>query len=321
MSSTLPPFRLGTRKSALALTQSKYVQKLLAEAGAECTLVEVDSTGDKDKSTPLYHMETSGTPGFFTKELEQALLAGTIDLAVHSLKDLPTDQPAGLLVGSIPHREITDDSLIINDAKVAPGELLSLPQGAVVGTSSLRREAQLLAQRPDLKITPIRGNVPTRVRLAREGKVDAVVLAEAGLTRLGLAMDGVTRVVLPADTFVPAPGQGALGVEIRHDCPEVLLKALRQIHNARAARETRVERAVLKGLHGGCSLPLGVRCESQAQSNSLKIKAFLGLLAPLTKEGHHRWISFHDFDIRGEEDETLVGKIIAHFKEVIDVQP
>jgi len=308
------PVRIGTRKSQLAKTQSTYILGLLQAQGVTCELVEIDSSGDKDRTKPLYEMEQTGTPGFFTKELEQALLRREIDLAVHSLKDLPTLQPEGLVVLAIPKREVTEDCLLSKPDPASVSLPLGLKQGAKVGTSSLRREAQLLSVRPDLQIIPIRGNVPTRVRQVEEGKIDAVVLAQAGLNRLALRPAGLTALILGADTFVPAPGQGALAVEGRVDTPPEVRAALARFHDANAELETRVERIILRELEGGCSLPLGVRCWS---GKPMKLKAFLGLLKSEKGAKIHDWQGFRSFDISDDSAETLVAQAVAYFKEEV----
>lgn len=307
-------FRLGTRRSLLAKTQSSHVARLLEMNGLSCELVEIESSGDVDKSTPLYEMDTAGSPGFFTKELEAELLAGRIDLAVHSLKDLPTDQPKGLKVGAIPERALAGDCLVIRSS-AATRDKWSIGKGAKVGTSSLRREAQLRCERVDLGIVPVRGNVPTRLRLVSEGKLDAVVLARAGLQRLSLDLSEFVVEELPEGTFVPAPAQGALAVEIREDASVELIRALAAIHDTAAATETQVERAVLKGLHGGCSLPLGVRCWGRGKN--LELKAFLGALKAAAAGRPREWVGFHRFDISGEAPETLVDKTVRHFQSLI----
>jgi len=305
--------RIGTRKSLLAKTQSTLILRQLEAEGLTCQLVEIDSSGDKDRTKPLYEVDLDGSPGLFTKELEQALIRREIDLAVHSLKDLPTLQPPGLVVHAIPQRERTEDCLVIH-AGLAPTTLpLGLPQGARVGTSSLRREAQLLSVRPDLKISPIRGNVPTRVKMAQDGKLDAVVLAHAGIARLGLKPEGVRFETLSGDTFVPAPGQGALAVEGRDDLEAPVLAALAKIHVRDTAEETRVERAILRELEGGCSLPLGVRCWA---GKPMKLKAFLGVLKPRETGKSHDWQGFRSFDISDDSAETLVARTVAYFKEI-----
>lgn len=308
------PVRIGTRKSQLAKTQSTYILGLLQAQGVPCELVEIDSSGDKDRTKPLYEMEQVGSPGFFTKELEQALLRREIDLAVHSLKDLPTLQPEGLTVLAIPKREVTEDTLLAKADPASAHLPLGLASGARVGTSSLRREAQLLSVRPDLQIIPIRGNVPTRIRQVEEGKVDAVVLAQAGLNRLQLTPAGLSRRVLTEDTFVPAPGQGALAVEGRVDAPEDVRAALARIHAPEAELETRIERLILRELEGGCSLPLGVRCWA---GKPMKLKAFLGLLKSDKGAKIHVWQGFRSFDISGDSAETLVAQAVAYFKEEV----
>jgi hydroxymethylbilane synthase len=314
--------RIGTRKSALARVQSEQIKDALTKQGISCELVLVESSGDKDRKTPLYEIE-SETPGLFTKQLETALLNGEVDIAVHSLKDLPTDQPQGLYVACIPFRVATHDCLVISPKSGSSHMPLNLKEGAVVGTSSLRREAQLLSKRPDVKVVPIRGNVPTRVQLVRDSKVDAVILADAGLTRLGLDVSDLIRIDLSADEFVPAPGQGALAIEARDSLSATVKQALAVMHDTNAELETRIERRVLKELHGGCTLPLGVRCSiSTASPPVLKLRAFLGLSTMrdggMGGEGNVRsWLSFHHFDIQESEEDTLVKKTVIFFKEVM----
>lgn len=303
-------FKLGTRKSALAQIQSRFILKELEQIGVHCELVLLESVGDKNLHTPLYEIEQE-TPGLFTKHLEDALLNRSIDLAVHSLKDLPTTTPPHLRLSCIPKRAATHDCLIIHKDKFTPEALLHLPEGVTVGTSSLRREALLTSQRSDLKIVPIRGNVPTRLRLVSEGKMDAIVLAAAGLDRLGLHLENVRRFDLPESTFVSAPGQGALAVETRQDADPQLLEGLSKLHDPLTEKETTTERAVLKGLFGGCTLPLGVRCHYDG--NLLKCKGFLGVLRDKNSPSHD-WKGFHHFDISDANHQTLVSKMVEHFK-------
>ncbi len=305
-------YRIGTRKSALATTQSRQILDALAAQGIHCVLVEMASPGDADRKTPLYEIEAP-TPGLFTKHLEQALLANEIDIAVHSLKDLPTSQPAGLVVAAVSRRVDSDDTLLVRASRHDASRPLGLPEGAVVGTSSLRREAQLLAERPDLKIIPVRGNVPTRVNKARDGEVDAVVLAEAGIFRLGLELKGLVKVALPREGYVSAPGQGALAIETRVEIPAALRTALDRLNDPASEKETRIERKVLQGLHGGCTLPLGVRCEAAAGGVSLK--AFLGLAA-----AGRKWTSFHRFELTEKDEAVLVDKTVSHFKRIMEGQ-
>jgi hydroxymethylbilane synthase len=307
-------FRIGTRKSALAKVQSEGIRRRLEGLGLSCEIVEIMSRGDEDRTTPLYQLDP-GSPGLFTKQLESKLLEGVIDLAVHSLKDLPTVQPAGLEVGGIPERADAGDCLVIAPARFDASAPLGLARGARVGTSSLRREAQLLAERSDLQIVPLRGNVPTRVAAAAGGKVDAVVLAEAGLHRLGLDLSAVRKVPLGEERFVGAPGQGALALEVRSDCPDELRRALASLHDETAARETRIERRILRALEGGCTLPLGVRC--RVRSEGLSLRAFLGV----TGVNGPRWNGFHHFDFSHAGEDTLVDETVRHFQTILHAKP
>jgi hydroxymethylbilane synthase len=257
--------RIGTRGSQLALTQTGMVADAIAAAtpSVTCELVRITTTGDVRRTESLPDI---GGKGLFTQELETALLAGEIDLAVHSLKDLPVELPAGLCLGAVPERAPAADALI--SASGAP--LADLPAGAVVGTSSPRRAAQLLHARPDLSIAPIRGNLDTRLRKLSDGNYDAIVLAMAGLVRLGMA-DRVTQ-VLPWDVMLPAPGQGALGLESRADDARVA-DLLAPIHHASTARCVAAERGVLEALGGGCSLPFGAIAEQAG--DGLRLRAIL----------------------------------------------
>lgn len=306
-------FRLGTRKSKLAVTQSESIRAALALHSVDVELVYIESEGDQNRSQPLYEIETA-TPGLFTKHLEQALLDKRIDLAVHSLKDLPTQQPAPLFVAATPLRENTQDILLVRPDAFDPTRDLSLKAQARVGTSSLRREAQLLFKRNDLRIEPIRGNVPTRVDRVREGRIDAVVLAAAGLSRLALDLTGVHAVPLTDREFVPAPAQGALGIEARQDGPPALLAALNKLHHAPTGRAVTLERRILRELEGGCTLPFGVLAETEG-AMGLKVRAFLGLEGGKKDEKVRNWLGFRYFDISGEDDETLVAQTVKHFRD------
>jgi hydroxymethylbilane synthase len=242
--------RIGTRGSALALWQANHVRELLQDAWPGLTVeIEVITThGDKTLDTPLPQI---GGKGVFTEELEAALRAGSIDLAVHSLKDLPTDPSPGLTVGAVPAREDPRDALVSRDGHT----LARLPAGAAVGTSSVRRSAQLLLVRPDLRLVDLRGNVDTRIRKvqAPSGPYDAIVLARAGLIRLG--RDEVISEILPIETLLPAPGQGALGIQCRDDASS--LRLLAPLTHTETAMAVTAERAFLAGLGGGCATPVG----------------------------------------------------------------
>jgi hydroxymethylbilane synthase len=249
---------IGSRGSQLALWQAHWVQTRLEAMGEQCQIEIIRTTGDKITDVALSEV---GSKGLFTKEIEEALLAGVIDLAVHSLKDMPTDLPAGLTLAAIPEREDPRDALI--------GRTLEdLAPGARVGTGSLRRTAQLRARRPDLQIEDIRGNVDTRLRKLDEGRYDAIVLASAGLRRLGLE-NRITEVFNPS-VMCPAVGQGALAVETRDDGGEAFRIAKRLEHAASRIAVT-AERAVLAALGGGCQAPIG--CHAYLDGETLIVVA------------------------------------------------
>jgi hydroxymethylbilane synthase len=235
---------IGSRGSQLALWQAHWIQARLEKLGEECRIEIIRTTGDNIAEVALSQV---GTKGLFTKEIEEALLAGSIDVAVHSLKDMPTAIPAGLTLAAIPEREDPRDALI--------GRALEdLAKGARVGTGSLRRAAQLRARRPDLQIEDIRGNVDTRLRKLDEGRYDAIVLASAGLRRLGWE-NRITELFNPT-VICPAVGQGALAVETRDDSG-VAFKIAKRLEHAETRAAVTSERAVLASLGGGCQAPIG----------------------------------------------------------------
>jgi hydroxymethylbilane synthase len=243
--------KIGTRGSQLARWQAEWVQGRLSEHGVKAELVVIKTRGDAEVDRPLHEIEGKG---FFTKEIEDALLEQRIDVAVHSLKDLPTALPPGLALAAIPARHDPREALVNGTS------LQALAKGTRVGTSSLRRVAQIRFLRPDLEVVPLRGNVPTRVRKVegREG-LDAALLAIAGLERLGLGAKGV--LVDPLDVM-PAPGQGALGIEIRED-DEATRKALQRLHDPESATAVTAERALLSALGGGCQAPVAAWVEAE----------------------------------------------------------
>ncbi len=305
-------YRLGTRRSALALTQSRLIQTSLKTYGVDCELVEIESTGDHQTAHPLYQMEDT-TPGVFTKQLEDALLEERIDLAVHSLKDLPTRLPPGLKVAAVPKRESTRDVLVFSKAHADSQAPMGLKKGTLIGTSSLRREAQLWFHDPHLKFHPIRGNVPTRIDKVRRGEYGGTILAEAGLNRLGIKQSDLVFVPLEIEKFVPAPGQGALAIETRQELSGPLKDALEKLNDPKAAQETTVERRVLQGLDGGCTLPLGVSCRFDHTTKLLKVIAFLGLEKPGATAGD-RWAGAEYFDNSDADEQNLVARAVAYFK-------
>lgn len=249
------PFRLGTRASALAQWQAQWVATRLRELGHTVDLVLITTRGDttQDQTTELGEgapISGLGTVGVFTKELQRALLENRIDLAVHSLKDLPTDPVEGLTLAAVPERESPFDVLVSRQGL----KLHELPRQAVIGTGSLRRRAQLLHHRPDLRMADIRGNVDSRLRKLHEGQFDAIILAEAGLNRLGFS-DQITQ-VLPADVLLPAVGQGALGVETRAEDAS-LIAILQELNSSATRAAVLAERSLLFHLAGGCLAPIG----------------------------------------------------------------
>jgi len=234
---------IASRGSQLALWQARWVQAQLTAAGYECRIEIIKTTGDKITDVPLAKV---GTKGLFTKEIEEALLDGRADLAVHSLKDLPTELPAGLVLAAVPEREDPRDAVIGKP-------LAELPQGARVGTSSLRRSAQLRKLRPDLVIESVRGNLDTRLRKLDEGQYDAILLAAAGLKRLGWG-DRIAE-ILPADVMCSAVGQGALAIETRGSGAG--FDACSALDHAASHAAVMAERGVLGSLGGGCQVPIG----------------------------------------------------------------
>ncbi len=259
------PLRIGTRGSDLALWQSKRVAALLRErCRVETELVVVRTSGDIDRSRALHDLPGSG---FFTKELQAALAAGTVDLVVHSLKDLPIEEPPGLAVGAVLLRQDPRELLLARPEALGSGGL-GLAPGVVVGSSSLRRAGQALALQPDVVIKPLRGNVPTRVQRLREGAFGAILLAATGVDRLGLGLDGLSATRFEVERFLPAPGQGALAVEVRAGDARIA-EPVAVLHEAEVGEATACERAVLKGLGGGCHLPLGAFARRRGETIAL----------------------------------------------------
>ena len=262
------PLRIGTRGSPLALWQANYVAGRLRPLAAPrpVELVLIETSGDVVRDLPLSQI---GGDGVFTKEIQRALLAGTVDVAVHSLKDLPTTYVEGLTLGAVPPRGPAGDVFVSR----RHAGFDALPPGAVVATSSLRRRAQALHRRPDLKLTTIRGNVETRLRKLDEQGLDAIILAQAGLERLGLAAH-ITEILDPS-WMLPAVGQGALGLECRaEDVPAVALMG--PLNDGPTRQAVLAERALLRGLGGGCLVPIGAR--GVAEADRLKLQA--AVLAP-----------------------------------------
>ncbi|TSJ44185.1 hydroxymethylbilane synthase [Mucilaginibacter corticis] len=250
---------IGTRGSELALWQANFVKDSLAKVNINVELKIIKTQGDRILNLSFDKLEGKG---FFTKELEEELLAGTIDIAVHSHKDLPTENPPGLIIAAVSEREDPSELLLILKDCVDVKQKLSVKYGATVGTSSNRRKAQLLAYRPDLEIEDLRGNVPTRINKLREEKYDAIMLAKAGVSRLGIDLSEFHVEELTPNEIVPAPAQGVLAIQIRESDTE-LFEALQVLHHPDVAEELAVERTVLKLFGGGCHLPLGCYCRKE----------------------------------------------------------
>lgn len=248
---------IGTRGSALARTQTEWVAAQLRKFGHAIEIQIISTRGDREQDRPVPEL---GGKGLFTAELEEALRDGSIHVAVHSLKDLPVEDPEGLCLGAIPVREDWHDVLVTRDELT----LDQLPEGARVGTASLRRRALLAAERPDLELVPIRGNVDTRMNKALSGELDGVVLAAAGLRRLGHAK--YATVPLP---ILPAPGQGALGIQAAKSAGPVL-HTLGLMHDRDTATAVIAERSLLLQLEGGCSTPVGAHAEVEGSECTLR---------------------------------------------------
>jgi hydroxymethylbilane synthase len=278
--------RLGTRGSALALAQARLVADAL---GDEVELVPIRTSGDEGRREPLPAPDQGGDKARFVKEIEEALLAGGIDLAVHSAKDVPSELPDGLALVGVPKRGDPRDAICGASA------LSELPPGAALGTSSLRRRSQLLALRPDLEVRELRGNVDSRLRRLAEGDYTALVLAQAGLDRLGRADEGT-----PLAELVPAPGQGCLALEAREGDREVAAAAATVTDRTALACLT-AERALVAGLEASCRTPVGAHAE--LENGALRLTAFAGL-----PDGS-RWI--RDSHDGGPEDPAALGQAVA----------
>jgi hydroxymethylbilane synthase len=281
--------RLGTRKSKLALWQANFVKEKLEALGCEVEIVPIATTGDKILDAPLAKI---GGKGLFVKEIENALLAGEIDLAVHSLKDVPITIPEGLTLSAITEREEPYDVLISSNGK----KLEELPSGAVVGTSSLRRQVQIKRRRRDLKVEILRGNVDTRLRKLKEGLYDAIVLAYAGVKRMGLSGE-ISQVL---EDFIPAVGQGSLAIETRAEDGRVI-NFVKVLNHEESLLRAVCERAFLRELQGGCQVPIGAY--AWIEGDRIKIKGFISDL-----EGERFLEGYEEGSLQEAEE---VGKRLA----------
>jgi len=281
--------RLGTRKSKLALWQANFVKEKLEALGCKVELVPITTTGDKILDAPLAKI---GGKGLFVKEIENALLAGEIDLAVHSLKDVPMIIPEGLTLSAITEREEPYDVLISRNGK----KLEELPSGAVVGTSSLRRQVQIKRRRGDLRVEILRGNVDTRLRKLKEGLYDAIVLAYAGVKRMGFSGE-ISQVL---EDFIPAVGQGSLAIETRAE-DERVINFVKVLNHEESWLRAVCERAFLRELQGGCQVPIGAY--AWIEGDHIKIKGFISDL-----EGERFLEGYEEGSLQEAEE---VGKRLA----------
>jgi hydroxymethylbilane synthase len=243
--------RIGTRGSDLALWQARHVSELIGRDITEIIIIK--TKGDKIQNISFDKMEGKA---FFTKEIEDALLNNEIDIAVHSMKDLPTDDVAGLKIAATIKREDPSDILLIRENSFKEDNFLKLREGAVVGTSSLRRVAQIKKAMKSLDISPLRGNVPTRIKRLKEGKFDAIIIARAGINRLNIDLSGLKSLILPYSFFLPSPSQGALAVQTR-DNDDKHIEIASKLNHAETETAVNAERSFLKYFGGGCHIPLG----------------------------------------------------------------
>ena len=248
---------IGSRGSDLALWQANHVKAQLENIGCTVEIKIIVTQGDAIQHLSFDKLEGKG---FFTKEIEKELLEGNIDLAVHSHKDLETNPPAGLMIACVSEREDPADLLLVSKGSVDTSKEWNLKENAIVGTSSARRKSQVMRFRPDVEIKDLRGNVPTRIQKLRDGGYDAILLAKAGVDRLKIDLSEFEVVVMNPKSFVPAPAQGVLGLQIREG-DTALFDVLQKLNHTEVQRRIGVERKVLNLMEGGCQLPLGVYCD------------------------------------------------------------
>lgn len=293
---------IGSRGSDLALWQANYIKDLLEKEGHEVRIQIIKTQGDIIQHLSFEKMEGKG---FFTKELETALRENQVDLAVHSFKDLETNQPEDLTISAILNRANPADILLIRKDFADASETWNLKKGSKVGTSSARRKMQIKLNRPDVEIDDIRGNVPTRVQKLRDGMFDAIVLAKAGLDRLNLDISDLVAYEFNPREFIPAPAQGALACQIRANDTK-LAEILKAIHNTKVADMVSIERKVLNLFEGGCQLPLGAFCEET--DNGIELRA---IMAPTHDEEPSRVF------LTAQTTEGLAEKAVAELKKKV----
>ncbi|WP_404310007.1 hydroxymethylbilane synthase [Neorhodopirellula lusitana] len=299
------PLRIATRESPLAMWQAHYVAAKLLACGVETTLVPLVSGGDTD----MRPIDGTRQVGLFTKRIQQALVDDEADIAVHSLKDLPTAADERFVLAAVAERETVTDSFVTLDGK----SLSDLAEGAKVGTGSTRRVAQLKSLRPDLEILPIRGNVQTRLSKLASGEFAAIVLAEAGLLRL--EMDDVKRVSFSLDEMLPAPGQGALGIEVRANEP-VVLEAVSKLDDLATRLSVTTERTILAALHGGCLAPIAAYSQATMSNDQVELTLKARVMSV---DGHQRLEETASASLANDSDVTgMVEKAADLGRQVAD---
>jgi hydroxymethylbilane synthase len=286
---------IGSRGSDLALYQANFIKDILTnQHGCEVEIKIIITSGDKINHLSFDKMEGKG---FFTKELEDELLKGSIDLAVHSLKDLMTTQPPGLKLGAVGFRVDRRELLLIKKDAYSQDGLIPVKDGKIIGTSSPRRKSQIAFTNPSLEIKDLRGNVPTRINKIRDGQYDAIIIATAGVERLELDISDLVAVKLESDKFLPAPAQGILGLQIRENDQRVE-NIVKNLNNEKDATESALERGLLNKFDLGCSLPLGVY--SEIREDGYMLKAVLGVFE------NDQWLGLKKVEITGNNIETIV---------------
>lgn len=290
--------RIGTRGSKLALWQAEFTRAELAKIGIESELVIIKTRGDEIQHLGFDKMEGKG---FFTKEIEDALLRGAVDLAVHSMKDLPTTNPEDLVTAGVSYRDDPADWLILRPESVDESKLFKVREGATIGTSAARRKAQFLDYRPDAHCIDLRGNVPTRLGKLADGQYDGIFLAAAGVRRLELDLSAFRVIALHPREFVPAPAQGVLAWQTHRDNLPVR-RIVQKLHHSEVSACTNIERGVLRLLDGGCQLPLGVYAEKDASG-------WLHVWAASQVEGQLKRVRLSQSTLLG-----LAEKVVAELK-------
>lgn len=298
-----PKIIIGSRGSDLALYQANFIKDILVNKhDCDIDIKIIKTSGDKIDNISFDKMEGKG---FFTKELEDALLKKEIDIAVHSLKDLMTSQPDGLKTGAVGYRADKREMLLIRKESTIDSGVIPVKDGGVIGTSSNRRKCQIAYFNNTLEIKDLRGNVPTRVRKLREGQYDAIMIAAAGVKRLELDLSDLTVIELDPDTFLPAPAQGILGIQIRDNDPDVET-IITKMNDTVDFKSAGLERGLLACFDSGCSLPLGVY--SEVDGDNYRLKAVLGVLE------NEKWIGLRKIDIKGNDIQKVVQEAFEGLK-------